>query len=147
MSKPFRRSNATDPLGAVPLFADLSSREREQLRSFMTPAHVAPGKVLTEQGSLGREFFIIVEGTASVTRDGEVIGSLGAGDTFGEVALLGDDVLRSATVTATSAMELEVMTPGEMRDMLDRAPHVAEVLLAKIAEYDGAASQATDDGA
>lgn len=147
MSKPFRRSHADDDLlGAVPLFADLSPKEREQLRSFMTPAHVAAGKVLTAQGSLGREFIIIVDGTASVTRDGQEVASLGPGDTFGEVALLGDDVVRAATVTATTDMTLEVMTPGEMSEMLDREPQIADALQQKIAGYHGAEPTA-DDGA
>ena len=145
MSKPSRPPGADeDPLGAVPLFADLSPRERDRLRSFMTQAHVAAGKVLTAQGSLGREFFIIVDGTASVSRDGEAVGSLGPGDTFGEVALLGDDVVRTATVTASTDMTLEVMTPPEMREMLDRAPQIADLLQQKMAGYQGTDPSAGD---
>ena len=51
MSKPSRpQGGDEDLLAAVPLFADLSPRERERLRSFMTQARVAAGKVLTAAG-------------------------------------------------------------------------------------------------
>ena len=85
-----------------------------------------------------------MDGTASVSRDGEAVGSLGPGDTFGEVALLGDDVVRTATVTATTDMTLEVMTPAEMREMLDRAPQIADRLQQKMAGYQNADPTAGD---
>src|SRR5262245_5951913 len=104
-----RTSRRNDPLGHVPLLADLTRRERNDLLSLMTSTTAPVGKVLTEQGASGREFFIIVDGTATVSRDGEAIALLGPGDYFGEIALLGDHVLRTATVTATAPMELEVL--------------------------------------
>jgi CRP-like cAMP-binding protein len=135
MNLPLGRSAAChEPLGDVAFLADLSRRERNDLLSFLTAAQARPGQVLTAQGSIGREFFVIVEGTAMVARDGQVIATLGPGDHFGEMALLGDNVRRTATVTATTPMRLLVQTPPELKEMLDRAPQIDRRLRQVLAE-------------
>src|SRR5262245_40582995 len=130
-----RRSVPRDPLAAVSLLADLSRRERNGLLSYMTSTTVPAGKVLIRQGDVGREFFLIVEGTATVSRDGELIATLGPGGHFGEIAVLGDHVPRTATVMATTPMELKVLTPAELMALLDHAPQIARRLLDSIATY------------
>jgi CRP-like cAMP-binding protein len=124
-------------LAEVSFLADLSRRERNGLLSFMTPTSVPAGKVLIRQGDAGREFFIIMNGTATVRRDGETIATVGPGDHFGEIAVLGNHVPRTATVTAITPMELEVLTPAELMAMLDHAPQIARRLLDGIATYYG----------
>jgi CRP-like cAMP-binding protein len=118
----------------VAIFAGLSSRERNELHPLMTSMSAQPGQTIVEQGVLGHEFFIIVDGTATVTRDGVPVAMLGAGDHFGELALFGDQ-LRTATVTAMTPMRLEVLTYQELMTMLDRVPAIARRLLRRMAQY------------
>ena len=75
---------------------------------------VPAGEVLAREGDIGHEFFVIEEGTAEVTRNGDVLDRLGPGDFFGEMALVEED-RRTATVTATSPMTLIVLTGAKFR--------------------------------
>src|SRR5262245_35097830 len=103
MRNPLRtRSPHRDPLGDVSFFTGLPRHERNELLPLMTSASVAPGTVVVEQGAPGSEFFIIVDGLATVLRDGRPIAVLAPGDHFGEISLLGDHVLRTATVQAVT---------------------------------------------
>ena len=83
--------------------------------------------MLAREGDIGHEFFVIDSGTAEVTRDGERIAELGPGDFFGEMALLEED-RRNATVTATSDMNLIVMTRSSFRALDQSAPQVHGVV-------------------
>ena len=121
-----------DHLAAIPLFASCSKKELQHLRSLCDEIDIAPGKVLTKQGSVGYECFVIVSGTASVAIDDQVVTSLGAGAYFGELALL-DKQPRSATVTAVSPMTVLVMGPRQFSSALDAVPGLAQKLLAGLA--------------
>jgi CRP-like cAMP-binding protein len=103
----------------VPFFSKLKKKELDVIATNADEVDVPAGKVLTKQGDLGDEFFVIESGSAEVARDGEVINELGPGDFFGEMALLKDD-RRNATVTARTPMELIVMTRSSFRS-IDRA--------------------------
>ena len=133
----FRRSNSNrfDSLEEVAFFAGLSGRDRDRLRSLRTSTTAQAGQRIVEQGTLGHEFFIIVDGTATVTRDGQPVAALGPGDHFGELAYFGDEPLRAATVTAMTPMRLEVLTYRELTTMLDSAPAIARQLLWRMAQY------------
>ena len=87
------------PLAELELFADLSKSELRSLVRLMTPVRVRAGRDLTREGETGREFMIIVDGTATVRRQGRVIATLGTGDFVGELSMLAG-VPRTATVTA-----------------------------------------------
>ena len=103
----------------VPFFSKLKKKELEHVAQQCDEIDVAAGKVLARQGDLGDEFFVIEEGTAEVTRDGEKVAELAAGDFFGEMALL-DAERRNATVTASSPMTVIVMTRASFR-AIDRS--------------------------
>jgi CRP/FNR family transcriptional regulator, cyclic AMP receptor protein len=107
----------------VPFFSKLKKKELELIAQHADEVDVPAGKVLTKQGDLGDAFFVIEQGSAEVVRDGDRINELGAGDFFGEMALVGDD-RRNATVTATSPMELIVMTRSSFRSIDKTMPHV-----------------------
>ena len=106
-------------LKAVPFFSDLGKKELAALAQQTDEIDVPAGKVLTRQGDIGHEFFVIETGTADVEQDGERINQLGPGDFFGELALL-EEGRWTATVTATSPMDLIVMTRSSFR-ALDRS--------------------------
>jgi CRP-like cAMP-binding protein len=89
---------AAEDLVGVPLFADLEPDEREALASWFEIQEVSADVKLTGEGASGYSFFVIREGTATVTIDGNEVRTLEPGDFFGELAILGDG-RRTATVT------------------------------------------------
>ncbi len=111
----------------VPFFSKLKKKELELIARHADEIDVPAGKVLTKQGDLGDEFFVIESGSAEVVRDGERINELGPGDFFGEIALL-EEYRRNATVTATTPMQLIVMTRSSFRAIDKAMPHVHKVV-------------------
>jgi CRP-like cAMP-binding protein len=117
----------------IPLFSDLSRRERKQLARWTDEVDVPAGSTLAAEGDFAHEFFVIEEGTAEVTQGGEHLRDLGPGDFFGEIGLL-EEHRRTATVRATSPMKLVVMFQREFRSMSAQVPEVAEKLEQAITE-------------
>ena len=96
--------------------------------------------MLISEGQTGREFFMILEGTATVSRRGRKVTSLGAGQSFGELALL-DPAPRNATVTAATDMELVVLGQREFAKIVDATPGFARSLLSGMAQRVNAADK------
>jgi CRP/FNR family transcriptional regulator, cyclic AMP receptor protein len=117
---------------AVPLFSRLGNDELDAVRGLFTELSVDKGRVLARQGSLGHEFIIIIDGTASVDRDGTHVADVGPGDFQGEISLL-DGGLRTATVTATSPMTILVASVNEFDTLLDNVPTIARQMLPALA--------------
>ncbi len=113
-----------DRLKQLPLFRDLPHRELERLARWTDEVDVPAGKHLMDQGAFPHEFMLISEGTAEVLVDGNHVADLGAGDFFGEIALL-EEHRRTATVTATSPLRIVVMHERDFRVMEDELPEVA----------------------
>jgi CRP/FNR family transcriptional regulator, cyclic AMP receptor protein len=95
-------------LKSVPLFSGLGKRDRELVARFADEVEVPAGKVLTAEGGPSHEFFVITSGTAAVTKKGEEVARLDAGDFFGEIGVLKSE-RRTATVTALTPMRLLVL--------------------------------------
>ena len=90
------------------------------------------GEELTRQGEVGLEFFVVVEGSAAATVDGDEVGRIGRGGFFGEMALI-DGGDRVATVVALTAMQLLVLGRHDFNEMLEVAmPEIAPKLLAVV---------------
>ncbi len=119
-------------LAKVPLFSGCSQAELRALARRTTDIPVAPGSVLVKEGELGYEFFVITDGRAKVSRGGRKVRELGAGDFFGELALL-ERVPRNATVTAISDMEAIVLTRADFDAALAEAPGMARKLMVGMA--------------
>lgn len=116
----------------LPLFSDLSKRERKRLAPLIDEVEVDAGRALAAEGELAYELFVIEEGTAAISRNGAAVGTLGPGDFFGEIALLDKDRRRTATVRATSPMRLAVLQGHDLR-VIDRdMPAVAGKIRAAI---------------
>jgi len=118
-------------LADIPLFRSLSKSELNQLARWTDEIEVDKGRELGTQGTFAHEFFLIEDGAAAVTQDGEVIADLGPGDFFGEIGLL-ETERRTATVTAATPMRLVVMFQREFRQMEKEMPDVAERIRAAI---------------
>ncbi len=128
-------------LAAVPIFAGCSRRELQEIARVADELTVPEGTVLARQGAVGSELFVIVEGTAKVTRDNEPVATVGPGGFVGELAVLAR-VPRNATVTAESKMDVLVLTPIGLSQLLDDIPGLARHLLQEV--VDRLASVTTD---
>ena len=130
-------------LGNVPLFRACTKQDLRAIARLADSDTCRAGEVLVKQGRRGNELFVIVEGTAVVARDGEAVAQLGPGDYFGELAVL-RPAPRTATVTATTDMELLIVTSRELAILLADVPLFARKLLsgmaARIQEADGVAT-------
>ena len=116
----------------LPLFAQLSKRERKRLSPLVEEVEVEAGRELAAEGELAYELFVIEDGTAAVSRNGAPIGTLGPGDFFGEIALLDDARRRTSTVVATSPMRLAVLQGHDVRVLEREMPAVARQIRAAI---------------
>ncbi len=125
-------SSPSDQLSRIPLFAGCSDRDLEHLAHAADRIRLPEGTLLTRQGDIGREAFVILAGSAAVDRDGERVAEIGPGDVVGELALL-DGGPRSATVTATSDIEALVLTRPAFTAVLDEIPTLAHRLLVTLA--------------
>ena len=115
-------------LDELDLFAGCSKDELEKISSLTTYLRIPKGHVLIREGSATKEFIVILQGSALVTREsghGAVqLAEVGRGDFLGEMALLSGTV-RTATVTATSDLVVLVSSVGEFRSIMETAPSVA----------------------
>jgi CRP-like cAMP-binding protein len=129
----FSHDTKADALGRCPFFAGLSRGELLELAKVTEDLEVEEGKVLTREGKSGSEFFVIIEGEVSVTKNGEEIRSLGPGDFFGEIALL-EDTPRTATVIASTPLRFFVLTRQAFRSLLARQPELEGKVTAALEE-------------
>ena len=124
---------SADVLKKVPLFAGLDKRELEQIAATMRERRFSAGATVTEEGAGGAGFFVVEQGQAEVLVEGETRGTIGAGDYFGEIALLtGSD--RTATIKATSDMICWGMTPWDFRPLVESNSAIAWKLLTAMAD-------------
>ncbi|MBV8462524.1 MAG: cyclic nucleotide-binding domain-containing protein [Acidimicrobiales bacterium] len=120
-------------LGKVPLFSACSKRELQTIARASDDVEVPAGKILVEEGKPGHEFFLIIDGNASVKRGKREIAKLGPGQYFGELALL-DRGPRSASVVAKDDMEVLVLGQREFAGVIDEVPTLAHKLLTTMAQ-------------
>ncbi len=117
-----------DKLATIELFAELSKKELKAVSRLMTTIDIKAGRQLMTEGEPGREFLIIVDGTATVRRSGRVLAQVGSGDFLGELAVIAG-VPRTATVTADTAMTVSVLNRREFSALLDEQPRLARKVL------------------
>ena len=128
-----RRDAKIELLKKVPLFAGCSKSELRQLAKVADELDLREGTVLTREGRPGREFFVLIDGTAEVRKKSKKIADLGPGDWLGEIALITDSP-RTATVTATSPLDVLVITDRRFRSVVETMPSIALKVLARIGE-------------
>ena len=122
-----------DRLARVPILSSLPARELADLAAAMREHAYVPGDHLTTEGEGGIAFFVILDGSATVTVRGEAKGTLGPGDHFGELAMIAGDE-RGATITADTDMRCLSMTRWEFRPFVTEHPDVAWALLETMAK-------------
>jgi CRP-like cAMP-binding protein len=119
-------------LRGIVLFSDLKDRELREIAGAMTRRQVAAGSTLAVEGTQGIGFFVIEEGTAKVTIDGDERRTLGPGDYFGEIALI-VDTPRTATVTAETPVVAWAIAGWAFRPIVQENAKVAWRLLDALA--------------
>ena len=128
-----RQDSKADAIAHVPLFAAASKSDLKKIAAITDEIDLRAGKELTRQGALGREFFVLLEGTADVKKDNRKVNTLGPGDFFGEIALVSREP-RTATVISTSPVRALVITDRSFRRLLDDAPRVQTKVMEAMAE-------------
>ena len=123
---------AVETLRSVPLFADLDNRALERLARVFRERVFPPQATVTREGSSGAGFFVIAEGEATVSVGGRERARLGAGDYFGEIALI-DEGVRSATITAATRLRCYGLTAWDFRPFVEEHPEIAWALLRALA--------------
>jgi CRP/FNR family transcriptional regulator, cyclic AMP receptor protein len=132
---PFRSSktNKVNLLKGVRLFSACNDKELGRIATLADEINVPAGRVLTEEGTPGGEFFVVADGTATATLGGKKLASLGQGAFFGEMSLL-DHGPRVATITADTPMHLLVLDPRSFTSLLEDVPSVGRKILRVMAE-------------
>ena len=113
-----------DRLGALPLFADLDDAQLDRLAAATTEFEAPAGRALIERGRAGSGMFVLEEGEAVVEAP-EGTRELGPGDVFGERALLGEDIERTARVRARTDVRCLAIARPEIERLLAEDPRVA----------------------
>jgi CRP-like cAMP-binding protein len=129
----FRRDAKVAALKQSPLFSSLSRKQLDNIARLSDDLEVPAGTVLCREGSRGREFFVIIDGTAKVTRANRQIATVGSGDFFGEIALLAR-ADRTATVTATTPLRCFVVTARAFQAVRDTDRDIEQKLLRTLAQ-------------
>ena len=127
------RDQKTELIRKVPLFSRCSRAELKEIAKLADEIDLPQDKEMTREGAPGREFFVLLEGTADVRKKGRKINTLGAGDFFGEISLVSRQP-RTATVTATSPVRALVVTDYSFRHLLDESPQIKTKVMEAMAE-------------
>jgi CRP/FNR family transcriptional regulator, cyclic AMP receptor protein len=133
LAVPLRRDAKIELLKKVPLFSGCSKNELRELAKSADELDIRAGTVLTREGRPAREFFVLIDGTARVTKGEKTIADLGAGDWFGEIALITNSP-RTATVTATSPGDVLVITDRRFHSVVETMPSIALKVLSSVGD-------------
>jgi CRP-like cAMP-binding protein len=117
----------------TPLFSRLSKRALEDVARIADEIDLPAGKVMAKEGDRGREFFVLIEGEADVTKGDRSINTMNEGDFFGEIALV-TKMPRTASVTATTDVRVLVITERDFGALLKRSPEVGRGVAEALAE-------------
>ena len=114
----------TDDLRLIPLIKNLTDSQRALAAERLTEVHADLGAVIARKGDFAYHLFVVMEGTAAVTIDDEVVTSLGPGSSFGEIGLL-EHGRRTANVVAATPMRLLIMSTQDFEELSAEAPEFA----------------------
>jgi CRP-like cAMP-binding protein len=128
-----KREEKVALIQTTPLFAGCSKWELREIASLADVVELRAGKELTREGEPGRDFVVLVEGSADARRKGRKLRTLTEGDWLGEIALLTGGP-RTATVTTTSPALALVIRGGMFRSLLERTPSLAFRVLVNVAK-------------
>jgi CRP/FNR family cyclic AMP-dependent transcriptional regulator len=143
MHKNDHRKVIEGELSHIPSFRGCSHKQLAEIDRLTDRTTVLPGRYLVQEGMIGRELFIILSGTAAVTRRGRMITTLGPGDYFGELAAI-DINYRNASLTAISTLEVLILGPRELSSLISDIPGFRDALFRGMARRLRAADDTID---
>src|SRR5688572_12527402 len=127
-----RKNAKVELIKRVPLFSECSRKHLNEIAGIADEIDLREGKELTTEGRPGREFFVLIDGTADVKKRSRRVNRLGAGDFFGEIALVTQRP-RTATVVATSPVRALVITDRSFRTLLEHQPGIQAKVMSALA--------------
>jgi CRP-like cAMP-binding protein len=127
-----RKDLRLEHLGNTWLFSTCTKKELTLIGRASDKITVEEGRLLTQEGKPGFEFFLILDGRAAVRRAGRKVATLRPNQYFGELSLL-DRKPRSATVTSETPMRLLVLDQRQFDGIMDQVPGLAHKLLTAMA--------------
>ncbi|MFZ0667770.1 MAG: PEP/pyruvate-binding domain-containing protein, partial [Acidimicrobiales bacterium] len=132
-SAPLGASRPVEVIERVPLFANMSPRDVENIAALFKERRFVAGETVTKEGTGGAAFFVIESGQATVSVGGRQRSTLTEGDYFGEIALI-DEGARSATITASTDLVCHGLTYWEFRPLVQHNATIAWNLLQTLAK-------------
>ena len=121
-------SSKVDLLAASSLFAGLNKRQLSALNRHLDEVRIPAGRTIINQGSVGYEACVVLEGSVAIQRDGALLETAGPGVVFGEMAMI-DKGVRTASVVAVTDVTLAVLGPRSFDLAIEEIPGLAKVLL------------------
>jgi CRP/FNR family transcriptional regulator, cyclic AMP receptor protein len=131
-------------LRRLPLFGELDHHDLSMIARHVGEMDAPEEQVLFEQGSIPYEMFVIEEGTAEVTKDGQTVGTIGPGDVVGEIGLLRFQ-RRMATVRVTSPIRAVTVSADDLQQIEEEMPEIAGQLRSIMAARERALAQRPED--
>ena len=114
----------SDELRGIPVFMNLTDQQRELVASRLGEVEEDLGAVIARQGDFAYHLFVVEEGMAVVTIDGQIVARVGPGNTFGEIGVL-DAGRRTANVVAVTPMRLLTLTIWDFNELAEQLPEFA----------------------
>lgn len=124
-------------LRGLPIFAPLPPAALEHLAGSLRALRLQDGEEIIREGDPGELFYVVATGDVAVSAQGKETGSLGPGESFGEIALL-RPVPRTATVVARGPVELFTLDRDEFVTAVTGHPESLEAADAVIGTRLGA---------
>ena len=118
--------DGAERLGRIDVLRGLSIGRRRELARLADEVTARAGEAVMRQGDPGYSFMMLEEGHADVIQHGERINVMGPGDCFGELAVLSDGGVRTASVVATSDLRAIALTAHFMREIHDLLPSAGD---------------------
>ena len=116
-----------EKLNGVPLFDKLPDNLRDRFAVWVSEIEVPQGQHLADEGEYAYDLFIIEDGSAEVTQDGNTVAELGPGEFFGEMGVL-ERAPRNATVVAKTPMTLLTLSSWDVKRLESKSPEAMERL-------------------
>ncbi len=119
-------------MDSLEICKELTEEQSGRLLAEFTTRTFAGGERIFSQGDAPEHMLLVLDGRAHIEVDGEVVGSVGPGETLGEVSFLnGTD--RSASVAAETPMEVGVLSRGSLGSLVRRRPDIGAVVYRNLA--------------
>lgn len=128
----FGKDPKVEAISHVPLFSRCSKDELKRIAQLADEIDLPADRVLCEEGAVGREFFVLLDGRVDVRSEARLLPELGPGDFFGEIALV-VDAPRTATVRTITPVRALVIVDRAFRELLRKSPEIQGKVLEAVA--------------